>query len=178
MSAQVAERRHPADLEPIANGWQRALDADYRALNAVEGILPSGIISAKRYSLARERQDTELLLARLAHTTGAHPVPWLAALPVTNHVLGLPDTVEGCIFDLDGVLTDSGLLHARAWAKTFDPLLQELAEKTGWQFIPFDRGAGLPRLPRRKAEARGSARLSRQPWDPPARGPARGRCTG
>jgi HAD superfamily hydrolase (TIGR01509 family) len=96
---------------------------------------------------------TELLLARLAHTTGAHPVPWLAALPVTNHVLGLPDSVEGCVFDLDGVLTDSGILHAHAWAKTFDPLLQELAEKTGWQFIPFDRDGdyrdyldGRPRL--------------------------------
>jgi len=153
MSAQVAEGRHSADLEPIANSWQRALDADYRALNAAEGILPSAIIASKRYSLARERQDAEHLLAELAHTTGAHPVPWLAALPVTNHVLGLPDAVGACVFDLEGVLTDSGLLHARAWARTFDPLLQELAEKTGWQFIPFDRDAdyrdyldGRPRL--------------------------------
>ncbi len=139
MSAQVAERRHPADLEPIANCWQRALDADYKALNAAEGILPSTVIAPRRHELVRERQAAELLLARLAHTTGAHPVPWLAALPLTNHILGLPDSIEGCVFDLDGVLTDSGLLHAQAWTKTFDPFLQELAEKTGWQLIPFDR---------------------------------------
>jgi HAD superfamily hydrolase (TIGR01509 family) len=57
------------------------------------------------------------------------------------------------VFDLDGVLTDSGLLHAWAWAETFDPFLLQLAEKTGWQFIPFDREAdyrdyldGRPRL--------------------------------
>jgi HAD superfamily hydrolase (TIGR01509 family) len=36
------------------------------------------------------------------------------------------------------VLTDSGVLHASAWAETFDPFLLELSERTGWQFIPFD----------------------------------------
>ena len=71
MPAQIAEQPHPADLEPIAGRWQRALDADDRALNAAEGILPSAVIAPKRHMLALERHDTELLLARLAHTTGA-----------------------------------------------------------------------------------------------------------
>ena len=73
--APAAERRHPADLEPVAVHWQRALDADYRALHAVEGILPSTELSPRLYNLARERTDVELLLARLARTTGAHPLP-------------------------------------------------------------------------------------------------------
>ena len=158
MSAQVADRptaelRHPADLEPVANRWQRALDADFVALNAVEGILPATEVASRLFDLAQERQDTELLLARLARSTGALPVPWLAPRPVTNKMLGLPDDVEACIFDLDGVLTDSGLLHAWAWAETFDPFLMQISERAGWRFIPFDRDAdyrsyvdGRPRL--------------------------------
>lgn len=144
---------HAIDLEPVANRWQRALDADFRALNAVEGIVPRTVLGKRLYSLAHERHDTEVLLSRLARTTGADHAPWLAAQPVTNHVLGLPDTIEACIFDLDGVLTDSGLLHAWAWAETFDPFLLQLSEKTGWPFIPFDRTTdyreyldGRPRL--------------------------------
>jgi HAD superfamily hydrolase (TIGR01509 family) len=147
MSAQAA------DLESVANHWQRALDADFRALNAVDGIVPRTVVGPRLYSLAHERHDTELLLSRLARTTGALHVPWIAAQPVTSHALGLPDAIEACIFDLDGVLTDSGLLHALAWAETFDPFLLQFAEKAGWLFIPFDRGHdyreyldGRPRL--------------------------------
>ena len=68
-------------------------------------------------------------------------------------MLGLPATVEACLFDLEGVLTDSALLHALAWGEVFDDLLLRLADKTGWHFIPFDREAdyrtyldGRPRL--------------------------------
>ena len=158
MSAQVAERQrvdslHPADLEPAANHWQRALDADYRALHAVEGILPSADLASRMYALTRERHDVEAVLAQLARTTGALPVPWLAQVPVTTAALGLPERVEACVFDLDGVLTDSGLLHAWAWAETFDPFLLELSQRGGWHFIPFDRDEdyrsyvdGRPRL--------------------------------
>jgi HAD superfamily hydrolase (TIGR01509 family) len=157
MSAPAVERHaatiHPADLEPAANRWQRALDADFRALNAVDGILPGDQIGTRLYDLTRERHEVEQLLTRLAHTTGARPVPWIAQVPVTRKALGLPETVEACVFDLDGVLTSSGALHAWAWAETFDPFLQPLSEKAGWHFIPFDRVAdyrayldGRPRL--------------------------------
>lgn len=141
------------DLELVANHWQRALDADYRALNAAGGILPEGALGPLLSSLAHERREAEQMLFELARMTGSHTLPWLAPTPVTNHALGLPDSIEACIFDLDGVLTDSGLLHAWAWSQTFDPLLLQLAERTGWQFIPFDRDAdyrdyvdGRPRL--------------------------------
>jgi beta-phosphoglucomutase family hydrolase len=39
------------------------------------------------------------------------------------HMLGLPATVTACLFDLDGVLTDTASVHRRAWKQTFDELL-------------------------------------------------------
>jgi beta-phosphoglucomutase family hydrolase len=38
-------------------------------------------------------------------------------------VLGLPDGITACLFDLDGVLTKTAVVHERAWKKTFDEFL-------------------------------------------------------
>jgi beta-phosphoglucomutase family hydrolase len=38
-------------------------------------------------------------------------------------MLGLPDSVTTCLFDLDGVLTDTASVHRKAWKQTFDPIL-------------------------------------------------------
>jgi HAD superfamily hydrolase (TIGR01509 family) len=54
-------------------------------------------------------------------------------------MLGLPANVRACLFDVEGVLTDSSLLHATAWAEVFDRFLTRIGEKTNWHFIPFDR---------------------------------------
>jgi beta-phosphoglucomutase family hydrolase len=56
-------------------------------------------------------------------------------------VLGLPDKVRACLFDLDGVLTDTASVHTKAWKAMFDAYLSERAERTGDKFIPFDAGA-------------------------------------
>jgi beta-phosphoglucomutase family hydrolase len=53
-------------------------------------------------------------------------------------VLGLPDKVRACLFDLDGVLTDTASVHTKAWKATFDDYLRQRAERTGEQFVPFD----------------------------------------
>jgi beta-phosphoglucomutase family hydrolase len=52
--------------------------------------------------------------------------------------LGLPPNIEACLFDLDGVLTRTARVHARAWKETFDAFLNERARKTGEEFRPFD----------------------------------------
>jgi beta-phosphoglucomutase family hydrolase len=39
--------------------------------------------------------------------------------------LGLPDRVRACLFDLDGVLTDTASVHERAWKSMFDEFLQQ-----------------------------------------------------
>lgn len=40
-------------------------------------------------------------------------------------MLGLPDSVRVCLFDLDGVLTDTASVHRAAWGEAFDPLLAQ-----------------------------------------------------
>jgi beta-phosphoglucomutase family hydrolase len=46
--------------------------------------------------------------------------------------------VTVCLFDLDGVLTNTAAVHAAAWKETFDSYLQERAAKAGTDFVPFD----------------------------------------
>jgi beta-phosphoglucomutase family hydrolase len=53
-------------------------------------------------------------------------------------MLGLPDGVRGCLFDLDGVLTRTAEVHAAAWKETFDGYLRERAARSGEQFVAFD----------------------------------------
>lgn len=53
-------------------------------------------------------------------------------------VLGLPDSIRACLFDLDGVLTKTATVHAEAWKQMFDAYLRERAERTGEEFVPFD----------------------------------------
>ena len=53
-------------------------------------------------------------------------------------MLGLPESVHACLFDLDGVLTDTAKVHAAAWKQMFDAYLQDRAKRTGQPFVPFD----------------------------------------
>src|ERR1700722_15045626 len=53
-------------------------------------------------------------------------------------MLGLPEGVRGCLFDLDGVLTQTAKVHDAAWKQMFDEFLRQRASKTGEPFVPFD----------------------------------------
>lgn len=53
-------------------------------------------------------------------------------------MLGLPEGVHACLFDLDGVLTDTASVHTKAWKVMFDAFLKQRAEQSGEQFVPFD----------------------------------------
>jgi beta-phosphoglucomutase family hydrolase len=53
-------------------------------------------------------------------------------------MLGLPEGVSACLFDLDGVLTNTAKVHAAAWKETFDSYLRQRAAQTGERFVPFD----------------------------------------
>jgi beta-phosphoglucomutase family hydrolase len=53
-------------------------------------------------------------------------------------LLGLPEAVHACLFDLDGVLTDTASVHTKAWKVMFDAFLKRHAEQTGQPFVPFD----------------------------------------
>jgi beta-phosphoglucomutase family hydrolase len=45
---------------------------------------------------------------------------------------------EAFIFDLDGVITQTASIHARAWKQLFDEFLVRHAAQTGTPFVPFD----------------------------------------
>lgn len=49
-------------------------------------------------------------------------------------MLGLPDSITTCLFDLDGVLTDTASVHRTAWKQMFDAYLEA---KDGKGFQPF-----------------------------------------
>ena len=54
-------------------------------------------------------------------------------------MLGLPEAVHACLFDLDGVLTDTASVHTKAWKAMFDSFLAASGPKTtGEKFVPFD----------------------------------------
>jgi beta-phosphoglucomutase-like phosphatase (HAD superfamily) len=45
---------------------------------------------------------------------------------------------EALIFDLDGVITQTASIHARAWKQLFDAFLSQRAAQTGAALVPFD----------------------------------------
>lgn len=126
------------ELDTIAMRWQGALDAGARALDANAKTLSHAEMIERRHALEAERREIPAALSSLAAALGVYPKPWLPAQPVTPSMLGLESRARACIFDLDGVLTDSGALHAAAWAGTLDPLLQSLAHTTPYALAPFD----------------------------------------
>lgn len=56
-------------------------------------------------------------------------------------MLGLPPGIQACLFDLDGVLTDTAAVHAAAWKEMFDEFLRDYATQHGIAFQAFDARA-------------------------------------
>ncbi len=92
-------------------------------------------------------------------------------------MLGLPSTVQACLFDLDGVLTQTAKTHAAAWKEMFDAFLRARAVRTGESFLPFDAVEdyneyvdGKPRYDgvRSFLASRGIALPEGDPRDPPS----------
>jgi beta-phosphoglucomutase family hydrolase len=53
-------------------------------------------------------------------------------------MLGLPDQVTACLFDMDGVVTKTATVHAAAWKQMFDEFLRVWSARNGREFVPFD----------------------------------------
>ena len=43
----------------------------------------------------------------------------------------IPLNIKACLFDMDGVLTETAKVHAAAWKEMFDTYLVERAKRTG-----------------------------------------------
>jgi beta-phosphoglucomutase-like phosphatase (HAD superfamily) len=139
-SALDVQPADPPSLDELASRWQRALDAGEFALRAAADTLPASYLKERRRELIQERQDTAELLKAVARAAG-RPLPWLSPVPVRKQMIGLPAPIRACLFDLDGVLTDSARAHASAWAQVLDEFLLRSTSSTGWHFIPFDPDA-------------------------------------
>jgi HAD superfamily hydrolase (TIGR01509 family) len=129
----MAEVPH-IEVDRLADEWQWALDA---AVDAVADSDRSYSLSERRRlgrALRRERAETSALLAELAKEQHVPGAPWIATGHVTPAELGLRPGTRACVLDLDGVLTNSGSVHAAAWAEVFDDLLLRLDRP----YVPFD----------------------------------------
>src|SRR6266540_3003227 len=98
-------------------------------------------------------------------------------------MLGLPDAIRACLFDLDGVLTQTAKVHAAAWKQMFDMFLRTRAARSGEAFVPFDPAHdydryvdGLPRYDgvRSFLASRGIELPDGTPGDPPGAETIRG----
>jgi beta-phosphoglucomutase family hydrolase/Cof subfamily protein (haloacid dehalogenase superfamily) len=59
--------------------------------------------------------------------------------PKNDATLGLPPRTRACLFDLDGVLTQTAKVHAAAWKTAFDEFLRTRPRASGAPFVPFDQ---------------------------------------
>jgi beta-phosphoglucomutase family hydrolase len=50
----------------------------------------------------------------------------------------VPSGIRGCLFDLDGVLTETAGAHAAAWKEMFDAFLRERSVRMGESLRPFE----------------------------------------
>ncbi len=91
-------------------------------------------------------------------------------------MLKLPPPIKACLFDMDGVLTDTAKVHAEAWKGMFDAYLRERAERASEEFRPFDAHTdydkyvdGKPRYDgvRSFLQSRGITLAQGSPSDPP-----------
>lgn len=63
------------------------------------------------------------------------PAPHTAA---DAHPMLSRDALDAVLFDLDGVVTRTAIVHAHAWKRLFDEFLRERADRTSTAFVPFD----------------------------------------
>jgi beta-phosphoglucomutase family hydrolase len=90
--------------------------------------------------------------------------------------LDLPEAITALLFDLDGVLTKTAVVHDKAWKQTFDAFLEKRAAASGEPFKEFDADSdyneyvdGKPRYDgvRSFLESRGIELPEGTPGDPP-----------
>ena len=91
------------------------------------------------HDLVLQRQQVGKLVEQIAHDEHIALRHSLAEPRATNRMLGLPTTVRGCVFDLDGVLTASAEIHAAAWKDVLDGFAFRRSELAGHRFAaqPF-----------------------------------------
>jgi HAD superfamily hydrolase (TIGR01509 family) len=150
-----------ADLDGLSAHWRIVFDAAEDVLRSANRCgrslhFPPAELLERARRLSNERQETAQLLDTVAREEHVRLDHRLSIPRLTRRMLGLPSSVDACVFDLEGVLAGSATLHAAAWAETLDRLLSRRVETSGERFAPyrpFDPGVdyelhihGKPRL--------------------------------
>jgi beta-phosphoglucomutase-like phosphatase (HAD superfamily) len=142
-TARRAWPEPPVTVDSLSASWRVALAAARDALLAsdrcpVPALAPTDV-RERTNRLTHEREQVAALLEADARTTHVNLVRPLTLPTASKRELGLPATVDACLFDLDGVLTPSADLHFAAWADTFDTFLGHHFERAGVHFAQFER---------------------------------------
>jgi HAD superfamily hydrolase (TIGR01509 family) len=165
------------DVETLRARWAAALASAESALTAGRPYLRADEIAEHRRLIESERQSVDRLLELLAHDqhTSAEYVHLTVTATEARRLLALPSGVQGCVFNLDGVLVGSAPLHIEAWREAFDELISRRLRSYG-PLVPFDPAVdyfshihGRPRLDgvRGFLETRGISLPEGRPDDPP-----------
>jgi HAD superfamily hydrolase (TIGR01509 family) len=168
----------PVTVETLRERWALALSSAQSALRAAQGSLRPEELRDYTRQLALERDATAGLLQDYArnHRASARYMHLALAPWEAKRLLGLPDDIDACVFNLDGVLLGSASLHLAAWTETFDEFIMRRIERTGGRFALFnprtDYAAhihGRPRLEGVRAflATRGIRLPEGDPSDPP-----------
>lgn len=138
----TAPARH-VDLNRLGTQWRAAFASAGQALSAGAACpgshLPADEVHARTTRLARERNSVETLLEAAAHEDHVRFLRSVNVPLTTNAAVGLPNGIDGCIFDLDGVLTTSDDMHFTAWADALDAFLARRFERASVHFSHYAR---------------------------------------
>jgi len=173
----------PVTVDSLSANWRVALAAARDALLASDRCPAPTLgpvdLRERTNRLTHERERVAALLEADARTAHVKLVRPLTLPTASKRELGLPATVDACVFDLDGVLTPSADLHFAAWSDTLDAFLARRFERAGVHFSHLARLSrradydehlhGRPRLDgvRRFLASRGITLPEGSPSDPP-----------
>ena len=168
-------------LDEIVVDWRTSLEAAEDAVQAIVACRSAGVpfAPAELGEYARhldlQRHEVEKLIEQIAHD-GHIALPPLAHGTARHESAAgsAVQTVRGCVFDLDGVLTASTEIHAAAWKDVLDEFACRRSDFAGHRFAarPFGMQDYWEHIHDRP-ETRGPSRLSRKSRHRPARRPSR-----
>jgi HAD superfamily hydrolase (TIGR01509 family) len=143
VSSRPAWPESPITLDALSAGWRIALGAAHDALLASADCpaptLEADDLRLRNSRLVHERETVAALLDADARMEHVRLVRALTLPTASKDELGLPTSVDACLFDLDGVLTASADVHSAAWAEAFDELLNRRLERASVHFSHYAR---------------------------------------
>ena len=131
----------------LCRRWRAALNASEAALAASGRAFSAAELASRRGRLATDREVALRLITAIARDRSAdRRFLHVRSTKGTRQLLRLRNDAAACVFNLDGVLIASAVLHAAAWSKAFDELTLGRTERTVGQFMPFDPHTDYRRL--------------------------------